>query len=85
MMSITIRLDKELDEFINSESEREGISKSELIRNCIKEYFDKIKSRKTPYETGKNYFGKFDSGNPYLSKSRKKIIREKIHAKKSNY
>ena len=75
-MSITIRLDEELEEFINKESKIEGISKSELIRNCIKNYYQQILTKKTPYELGKNYFGKFDSGNPNLSTHRKHILKD---------
>lgn len=84
-MSITIRLEKELEEFIIQESKNEGMSKSEFIRMCITNYYQQIISKKTPYEIGKDYFGQFDSNNPDLAKDRKKIIREKIHAKKSNH
>lgn len=83
-MSVTIRLNKELENFIDSESKNEGITKSELIRQCIEDYYEKLQNKKTPWELGKDYFGKNGSGDPYLSRDRKKIIREKIHAKKSN-
>ena len=83
-MSVTIRLNKELEDFIEEESRNEGITKSELIRHCIENYYDKIQTQQTPWELGKDYFGKNGSGNPNLSKNRKKIIRDKIHAKKGN-
>ena len=60
----------------------EGISKSELVRNCIINYYTQVKNGKTPHELGEQYFGKLDSGNHDLATERKRIFREKVNAKK---
>jgi len=83
-MSITVRLGKKLEHFIEEESKNEGITKSQLVRECIAEYYNKVKTGKSPWELGNNYFDLYGSGSSDLSVNRKKILRNKIHGKKNN-
>lgn len=81
-MTIAIRLDKALERSLERCAEDEKTPKSELIRQCLREYLGRKRAAKTPWELGKELFGKFGSGRPDLSMNRKKIVREKIHASK---
>ena len=78
---ITIRLDPELENSIQRSAELLGISKSELIRNSISEYLSKL-SKPNPWELGKDYFGKYASGQNNLSADRKLLLKNRIIAKR---
>jgi len=77
---ITFRLDPKLEQSIDNTSKHLGLTKSELIRRSIQEYLNKISSQ-TPWDLGKNLFGKYSSGRGNLSSDRKQIIKKKIRAK----
>lgn len=78
---ITLRLEPELEQTINNVAHQMGLSKSELIRKSITEYIDKLE-KPSAWELGQDVFGKYASDNANLSKNRKKLIKEKISAKK---
>jgi len=82
-MTITLRIGKDLENIIENESRLKGITKSELIRNCIIQYSGDATNRKSPYELGKNYFDKYGSGKSDLSKNRKKYLGDIFNVKKS--
>ena len=84
-MTITIRLNHELEANLENLAQIEGITKSVLVRRCIENYIKNKRDQKTPWELGKGMFGKYGSGQKNLSIDRKKIIREKIHAKKNSH
>ena len=84
-MTITVRVDKEFEATLETLASREGVSKSALIRQCLEEFVDRKKSETTPWSLGKTVFGKHGSGKGNLSVNRKKIIREKIHAKRNTH
>ena len=58
-----------------------GVSKSELIRKSITEYLSKLE-KPSAWELGQDVFGKYACENANLAKDRKKLIKEKISAKK---
>jgi len=78
---ITLRLDPELENSIQRSAKLLGISKSELIRNSVTEYLSKL-SKPNPWELGKDYFGKYASGQVNLSSDRKLLFKKKIMAKR---
>jgi len=78
---ITLRLDPELEQVINNTAHQMGVSKSELIRKSITEYLSKLE-KPSAWELGQDVFGKYASENANLAKDRKKLIKEKISAKK---
>ena len=71
---ITLRLDPELENSIQRSAKLLGISKSELIRNSVTEYLSKL-SKPSPWELGKEYFGKYASGQTNLSADRKLLFK----------
>lgn len=81
---ISIRLSKEIEEKINSIAERENLTKSEIIKEALEKYFENYENKMSPYELGKELFGKYGSKQGDLSTSYKKKVREKIHEKMSH-
>ena len=75
---ITIRLKPELEKMLEVTAKRFGMTKSELVRQSIEEYLKKIEAKPSPWELGKDLFGKYSSGKGNLSKDRKKFLREKL-------
>ena len=78
---ITLRLDSELEQTINTIAHQMGVSKSELIRKSITEFIGKLE-QPSPWELGSELFGKYASGKDNLSQDRKTLIKEKIRAKR---
>jgi len=78
---MTIRLNQPEELRLARACEILKISKSELIRRGINKIIDEELSKPTPWEAGKDLFGKYDSGNKDLATNRKQIIREKLSRK----
>ena len=76
---ISVRLDKNLEERLEVFAKELNISKSKIVKEALKEYLNS----KTPYELGKEFFGKY-GGSADLSKDYKKIIKEKLYEKSNN-
>ena len=77
---ITLRLDQKLETAIQSTATMMGVSKSELIRISVTQFIQKQK-KPTPWELGRDLFGRYASGDGNLSQNRKAIFKNKIKAK----
>ncbi len=77
---ITLRLDSKLEQSIDNTAKYLGVTKSELIRRSIQEYLSKIQNQ-TPWDLGKDLFGKYSSGSKDLSVKRKQLLKKKIQTK----
>ena len=80
---LTLRLDPQMEQKITNAAKKLGLTKSELIRRSIQEYLKKF-SRQTPWDLGRDLFGKYSSGHSDLSVRRKEIIKGKIKGKRAN-
>ncbi len=78
---ITLRLDPQLEQTINSVAYQMGVSKSELIRKSITDFLGNLE-KPSAWELGNDIFGKYASGEHDLSINRKLLIKEKIKAKR---
>ena len=78
---ITLRLDSDLENTVSTTAKNLGMTKSDLIRQSIIEYLDKLESPDA-FILGKDFFGKYSSGMKNLSVDRKTIFKEKIQAKR---
>ena len=56
-MTLSIRLDPELEAELARAAAQTGRSKSELVKASLREYLARLAPRKTPYELGKDLFG----------------------------
>jgi len=79
---ITLRLDPKLEQAVNNTAKNLGLTKSELIRKSISEYLGTLK-QPSPWEAGKDLFGKYSSGLGDLSSKRKELIKGKLRAKRA--
>ena len=78
---ITLRLDQKLEQRINNTAKNLGLTKSELIRQSVTEYLNKLK-QPNAWEIGEELFGKYASGQGELSSKRKELVKKKIRAKR---
>jgi len=81
---LTVRLPEDLEKEIEKIAAEEKATKSQVIKNALKEYIKKKKINKTPYELGKDLFGKFEFTEETLSKTYKKRVKEKLIEKYSH-
>ncbi|MDM8535578.1 hypothetical protein QUF70_02355 [Desulfobacterales bacterium HSG17] len=79
MLSIQLSPDyeKKLEQIANSEN----TPKDEIIKKILRQFVDKYYQQTTPYELGKELFGKYGSGSDNLSISYKSQLKGKIHEK----
>ena len=78
---ISVRLDKSLEVRLTRAASAKGLSKSEYLRKILVENLEKEAGEESPWELGKDLFGRFGSGRSDLSVNRKALFRDKIHAK----
>ena len=78
---ITIRLDPKLEQAVNITAKNLGLTKSELIRQCITDYITKSQ-HSNAWEVGKDLFGKHSSNQGNLSVDRKELLKSKIKSKR---
>jgi len=78
---ITLRLDPNLEEAVNTTAKNLGLTKSDLIRHSLIEYLEKI-GTPNAWDAGQDLFGKYASGKGNLSVDRKDILKAKIRAKR---
>ena len=81
-MALSLRLDQKTENSINRYAAENGCSKSQFIRNLISDFIDKDQSM-TPWELGKDLFGRESSGDAMLSTNRKAVVKDKIYAKQN--
>jgi hypothetical protein len=80
-MTISLRLTDRLTRTLTAVAKARGISKSELIRKCLDEYFANETQEPTAWDLGKHLFGCYNSGQGDLSVRAEEIVRKRIHAK----
>lgn len=80
-MTLSIRLEPELERDLALAAERTGRSKSDIVKSCLREHLARLALHKTPYELGEDLFGGNDSGPVDLAENRKAYLTELLHAK----
>jgi Arc/MetJ-type ribon-helix-helix transcriptional regulator len=81
-MKITIELPANLEAALRAHLDRRGVSVSTFVRDAIAEKLEREpEARSTPYEVGKDLFGKHGSGRSDLSSNRKAIMGEMLRAR----
>lgn len=80
---ISLRLTTDLENKLSKISKTENISKSEIIKQALVLYFKDYHIKHSPYDLGKDLFGKHGSGTGNLSKDYKDILKGKLREKHS--
>ena len=83
-MTISLRLDDGLERKLNRHARLMRRTKSELIRGLISDFVEERADELTPWELGKEVFGREGSNRGNLSVDRKSILKEKLRAKNSS-
>ena len=83
-MTISLRLEDPLAQRLEAAAKAKGVSKSELIRDCLNKYLEDEAKKPTAWELGKDFFGCYDSGRGDLSVRAEEIVKERNHAKRAN-
>jgi RHH-type rel operon transcriptional repressor/antitoxin RelB len=78
---IAIELEPKLEQSVRHTASVLDMTLSELIHESLSEYLGKL-SKPSPWELGKNYFGKYSSGQGNLAANRKQLLKSKMRAKR---
>jgi len=84
---ISVRLDNKLEKQLEKTAKEKSTSKSQIIKESLIHYFNMLKQeqkQKSPYELGREFFGKYSSGKGDLSTTYKQKLKDKINAKNSH-
>ncbi len=81
---ISFRLPPNIEKKLKEIAEYENTSKTAIIKDALNMYIDVYDKRHTPYDLGKELFGKYGSNNGDLSVEYKKLLRDKIREKHSH-
>ena len=77
----SLRLSPEMENKLNAVSSAENLSKSEIIKRALTAYFSEYDNTLSPYELGRDLFGKYGSGENDLSVTYKKRLKKKLREK----
>ncbi len=80
----SIRLPAELEHKLSKVAEAEKTTKSEIVKQALTDYLDRYDESISPFELGKDLFGKQDSGRGNLSRDYKTLLKQKLHGKHSH-
>ncbi len=85
-MTLSIRLDAELEQRLESAAVVAGVSKSEFVRQCLQERLAELPAgdSRRAWELGKHLFGKFGSGRTDVSQNSEQILGELFDEKRRN-
>lgn len=78
---LTVRLSDEEEKALQAYCLREGVSKSDVVKEAIELYLTQRKKNKSPFEAGADLFGQHGSGSKNNSVSYKKKLKELLREK----
>lgn len=78
---ISLRLPIKIEKQLNDIAKNEHLTKSAIIKDALSLYFNEYNKKLSPYELGKDLFGKYGSNKGNLSVNYKKLIKEKLNEK----
>lgn len=79
----TVRLNDDIETKLSMLTEIEKVSKSDVIKKAIAEYYESHYQKHTPYELGADLFGKYGSEDD-LSQNYKSKLKGKLNDKHSH-
>jgi hypothetical protein len=80
---LALRLPPHIESKLEEISKSKNITKSELLREAIELYFEEYNKTTSVYESGKEFFGKYGSGEKDNSTQYKKKLKERWNAKRN--
>lgn len=79
-MTLTVKLDPDLEQALVERSAALGVSKSAVVKEALAEHLAKLPV--SAFEAGKDLFGRFGSGTGNLSLRRRERFAELVRAKR---
>ncbi len=79
-MTLTVKLDREMETLLAERSRSEGCSKSAVVHTALRAYL--VREPASAYELGKQLFGKHGSGSADISTQRRRYYADLIDAKR---
>ncbi|EQA62899.1 ribbon-helix-helix protein, CopG family [Leptospira alexanderi serovar Manhao 3 str. L 60] len=76
-----MRLPPELERKLASFAKSEGKSRSEIVKDSIVEYIKNHENTQTPFELGRDLFGKHSAYVSDLAQNRKKYLHQSMKVK----
>ena len=74
-MTITVRVPMKLEADLRARLDRQGVRLSDFVRDAIAEKLERESAQNpSPYDLGKNLFGRYGSGRHHRSSNRKAIL-----------
>ena len=80
-MTLSVRLGDAAETELRQRLHRKGVPLSEFVREAIREKLAREIENGTPFELGKDLFGRHASGDTDRSTRRKELLRGRLHAK----
>ncbi|MEN6321367.1 CopG-like domain-containing protein DNA-binding [uncultured spirochete] len=77
----SVRLPTDLERKLEMIARKKRTSKTNVIREALETLFTQEETEKDSYELGKEYFGKYGSGDGSLSTTYKNKLKEKLNVK----
>ena len=73
---LTVKMEAELERELETAARSAGLTKSEFVRRGLHQVIARARksAKATPWDLGKDLFGKVSSGNPGLSRTRARDI-----------
>ena len=81
----TVRLPIETEKKLLALSKHKGKTKSDIIKDSLDMYYERVENELDSYTLGLAYFGKHSLGDANLSTTYKDRIKENISAKQNYY
>ncbi len=78
-MTLTVKLDPELEAALERRCAADGTTKSALVQAALRDYLAQVRS---PYDLGKDLFGRHASGRDDLSTRRRELYSGLTDAKR---
>lgn len=77
----SIRLTSEQEEKLEAVCAAEGTSKSDIIKQALDRFLADYEESLSPFELGRDLFGRYGSGRGDLSRTYKRRLKEKLREK----
>ncbi|MEQ9425102.1 MAG: CopG family transcriptional regulator [Cyclobacteriaceae bacterium] len=81
---LNVRLDKDTEKKLKTYTENQNVSKTNVVKEALHQYFTTEEARQRPYVLGEDLFGIDASGISDRSKTYKSKLKAKLNAKHSH-
>lgn len=74
-----VQLSDETEKRLLDFCQQQGLTESQVVEEGLKTYFKQAQNNLSPYELGKDLFGREGSQNPNSSANYKQILKDKLN------